>query len=365
MAPTTDPTLRPADDGWISDATVIGGLDIAGTVPGRLSGRLTGIGSDSEADHSQVHSVHLHAGRVISYRRRLIRTDVVTRNTVVFGGSILALGDDSPAYELRSDLDTFCRVDLAGQSRGVATYPKSEPVTGELHLIATAVTGAQAYVVVSAGALTRRSRPIAGSPNRATDLAITRDRVVFVADGSIGVTPRAGEARISWIATGVDAPILVNAHDVGATVVVVALTPSLERWTLDVASATVDREVLDPTPRRVARTADHLFGAEARFLWSTGEASVDKFDLTDRSFVSQMFPPDHTPGDLAYVVDPARRSDADGGWLVGFVHHALRNETDLIVLDAADLARPALVTVRIPRRIPRGLHTTWIPSTHQ
>ena len=363
MTPTTEP-LQPAADSSVPGATTITCLDIVGTAPVGLSGRLIGIGAESGADHSTVHSVHLHAGQVISYRSRPVRMDVVARNTVVFGRSILALGDGSVAYELTSDLDTLRRVDLAGQSRGVAVYPRSDPVTGELHLIASAVTGAQAHVVVSAGALTRRSRPIAGSPSRVTDLAITRDRVVLVADGVIGVTSRAGEARISWTATGVDAPALVNAHDVGATIVVVALTPSLERWTLDAASATVDREVLDPTPRRVARTADHPFGAEARFLWSTGDASVDKFDLTDSSVVSHTFPPDHTPGDLAYVADPARRSDADGGWLVGFVHHASRNETDLVVLDAADIARPALATVRIPRRIPRGLHSTWIPSTH-
>jgi carotenoid cleavage dioxygenase len=362
MAPTTEHPLQPTNDSSVSGATTITGLDIVGTVPDRLSGRLIGIGSDSEADHSRVHSVHLHAGQVISYRSRLVRTDVVTSNTVAFGDSILVLGDDSLAYELRSDLDTLCRVDLAGQSREVAAYPRTDPVTGELHLIATTVIGAQAHVVVSAGALTRRSRPIDGAPNRVTDLAITRDRVVFVADGFIGVTSRGGETRISWTATGVDAPVLVNAHDVGATVVVVALTPSLERWTLDVASATVEREVLDPTPSRVARTPDRPFG-EARFVWSIGDASVDKFDLTAGSFVSHTFRADHRPGDLVYVADPARRGDADGGWLVGFVHHASRNETDLVVLDASDIARPALATVRIPRRIALGLHSTWIPST--
>jgi carotenoid cleavage dioxygenase len=367
MAPTTEPPVQPVDDCSVMGATTITGLDIVGTVPVRLSGRLIGIGSgpEAEADHSRVHSVHLHGRRVISYRSRLVRTDVVISNTVVFGGSILALGADSFAYELRSDLDTFCRVDLAGQYREVAAYPRSDPVTGELHLVATAGTGAQAHVVVSAGALTRRSCPIDGAPNRVTDLAITRDRVVFVADGSIGVTPRAGETRISWIATGVDAPTLVNAHDVGATVVVLALTPSLERWTLDVASATVEREVLDPTPSRVARTPDHPFGADARFVWSIGDASVDKFDLTAGSFVSHTFRADHRPEDLVYVTDPARRSDADGGWLVGFVHHAARDETDFVVLDAADISRPAFATVRIPLRIPRGLHSTWIPSTHQ
>ena len=69
--------------------------------------------------------------------------------------------------------------------------------------------------------------------------------------------------------------------------------------------------------------------------------------------------------ETVYVADPAQPSDADGGWLVGFVHHASRNETDLVVLDAADIARPPFASVRIPRRIPCGLHSTWLPSTDQ
>ena len=68
-------------------------------------------------------------------------------------------------------------------------------------------------------------------------------------------------------------------------------------------------------------------------------------------------------GDLDFVADPSRQCDADGGWLVGFLHNASRDHTDVVVLDAADLNRPAIATVRIPRRIARGHHSTWIPST--
>jgi carotenoid cleavage dioxygenase-like enzyme len=85
--------------------------------------------------------------------------DIVASNIVVFGGSILALGDGSLAYELTSDLDTLRRVDLAGQSRGLSAYPKRDPVTGDLHVLAIAANGAHSHVVVSSGAFTRTSRP--------------------------------------------------------------------------------------------------------------------------------------------------------------------------------------------------------------
>lgn len=47
---------------------------------------------------------------------------------------------------------------------------------------------------------------------------------------------------------------------------------------------------------------------------------------------------------------------------MGYVHDASTDRTDLIVRDAADITLPAVATVRIPGRIPRGLHATWIPD---
>jgi carotenoid cleavage dioxygenase len=69
------------------------------------------------------------------------------------------------------------------------------------------------------------------------------------------------------------------------------------------------------------------------------------------------------PGAVTFVPDPARRHREDGGWLVGFVHDENRHEAELIVLDAAAIERSPVVTVRIPRHIPYGLHGTWIPAT--
>ena len=40
---------------------------------------------------------------------------------------------------------------------------------------------------------------------------------------------------------------------------------------------------------------------------------------------------------------------------------ALSADSDLVVLDSADLA--SLGSVRIHRHVPRGVHSTWIPST--
>ena len=320
------PSTFPSDDRDVDN--IVAGLTIAGGFPAGLSGRLLGIGPDANGD-GVIHCIDVRAGRSVSYRRSWVKTDVVAQrlgidrspgprnggpdvvdgNIVVFAGSILALGDGSLAYELTPDLETVRRVDLAGQTRGLTAFPKIDAATGDLHLLTVAAAGAQAHVVVSAGALTRTTRTIAAPPVPVNDLAITRDRVVFVANGFVGVTSRDREANITWLPTGVDTARLVHAHDGGDTVVVVALTPSLERWTL-ASTPAVAREVLDPTPQH--------FVATARLV--------------------------------------------EGGWLVGYVHDASTDTTDVVIRDAADITLPAVATVRIPGRIPRGLHATWIPD---
>jgi carotenoid cleavage dioxygenase-like enzyme len=378
MAPPTESTIT--------------NLNVVGALPPELFGRLLGIGPSSEAVSGgqspdaydgMVHSVSLHAGRTPSYRSRWIITDfvahrlgidpspgprnngpdIIASNVVAFGDSILALGDDSLAYELAPDLNTLRRVDLAGQLRRVGANPKRDPVTGDLHLLAVDATGAQAHVVVSSGAHTRTSRNLDGAPARISDLAISRDCIVFGSDGFVGVARRGTDAHVSWIATGQDAPYLVCAHDIGDTIIVFSMTPALERWTLHAPSATMRREVLDSTPQKFARANSQCAYECAEFLWSTTDVSVDKHDLASTSKASHFFERGQ-PSDLVFVADPSRPHDVDGGWLVGFVHHLGADETEVVVLDAADIAGRRIATIAIPRHIPRGLHSAWIPFTH-
>ncbi len=333
-------------------------LDVRGALPAGLSGRLVGIGRDGV-----VHSVQVHDGRA-SYCVRRFRTDAVLHNLVVFGGSILAFGDDSPAYELSAALDTLSPVDLAGKGRPVAPFPKFDPTTGELHVLACTVGGTQAHVVVSAGALTRRSRPILDTPNRIEDIALTDDRVVFLADGFVGVASRGREPRTVWIATGIAAPSAVHAHDARDAVVLLALTPLLERWTLHPGDASIQREVLDPTPRRFAHGCTTGDNGAPRLLWTTGNGTIGHHVLDAPLNVHYSLRP-NLPGDLVFVADAARDSDAGGGWIVGFVHDTAGEATELRIFDAADIVGPAVVPLPIPRPVPRELRCTWIPSTRQ
>jgi carotenoid cleavage dioxygenase len=156
---------------------------------------------------------------------------------------------------------------------------------------------------------------------------------------------------------------LITAHDDDETVVAYAVTPSLERWTLHCEDATIHRAVLDPTPQQFARSNKQLLDAPIRYCWSVADSATHKHDLITGGRETHAFQPGDRPGDFVFITDQARSNDEDGGWLIGLLQHA-GNETTLVVLDAAELARPPVAAVRIPRRIPQGAHALWIPSTH-
>ena len=297
----------------------------------------------------------------MSYSGRRVRTDAELHHVVAFGGSMLVFGDDTPAYELRPETDTLLRVDLAGHGRSLAALRKQDPATGELHLIAHDIDGRQAHVVVSAGALTRHSRPLIDAPARIRELVLSRDHVVLVADGYVGIARREGEPRTTWVATGIAAANLLHAHDTNDTVVVLALTPQLERWTLHHEVGSIQREVLDPTPRRFAHPGNHSGGGAPRYLWTTGNGTIGHHDLVNGCHVHHSLRAG-VPGDLVFVADATRDSDAAGGWLVGFVHDPSGVGSELYVIDAADIRGPVLATAAIPRLAPQGLRCTWIPS---
>ncbi|MFE0464336.1 carotenoid oxygenase family protein, partial [Kitasatospora sp. NPDC058965] len=70
--------------------------------------------------------------------------------------------------------------------------------------------------------------------------------------------------------------------------------------------------------------------------------------------------PGRTPGDAAFV--PADGTPGGPGWLMAFVHDAATDRSDLVVLDADDLAAPPVATVHLPRRVPAGFHGNWLPD---
>ena len=48
------------------------------------------------------------------------------------------------------------------------------------------------------------------------------------------------------------------------------------------------------------------------------------------------------------------------GWLMGYVIDAAAETTDLVILDASNIAAAPVASVHIPHRIPPGFHGNWL-----
>jgi carotenoid cleavage dioxygenase len=66
-------------------------------------------------------------------------------------------------------------------------------------------------------------------------------------------------------------------------------------------------------------------------------------------------------GESVFAPDP-EGTDEDDGWLLNIVYDDARDTSELIVLDARDVAAGPIATVHLPRRVPFGFHANWFAA---
>ena len=53
----------------------------------------------------------------------------------------------------------------------------------------------------------------------------------------------------------------------------------------------------------------------------------------------------------------------DDGYLFTYVYDEQKNTSDLLILDAQDMARPPIAEVHLPVRVPYGFHGNWVADS--
>jgi len=64
------------------------------------------------------------------------------------------------------------------------------------------------------------------------------------------------------------------------------------------------------------------------------------------------------PGECVVLPRPGSSAEVDA-WAALFVHGRNGEGTELVLLDVARFAAPPVARVRIPGRVPLGLHAKW------
>jgi 8'-apo-carotenoid 13,14-cleaving dioxygenase len=326
------------------------------------------------------------------------------------------------SVELNYELDTVARNDFYGTLPGAfSAHTKLDPRTGELHAMVYAwaqwLDHVQ-YVIVGVDGRVRTAVDVAlPGMTMLHDLSLT-ERYAVIFDqpvtvdidlaiagrfpfrwnpeygNRVGLVPRAAvdagmagielAGQIVWV----EMPLCysfhpLNAYDADDGSVVIDLcvydtmfhqelrgpfeSPSrLERWVVNPATRHATVTVVDESPNEFPRVAEAYTSQAHRYGYTVAPALDEKagwptlkHDLVTGSRTVL----DHGPGRCAGEAVLVPRVDAaaeDDGWLLAMVHDLGAESTDLVVMDAADLARGYVARIGLPQRVPFGFHANWV-----
>lgn len=341
-------------------------------------------------------------------------------NVSVFphAGRLLSSGEVGFPFDIDPrDLSTVAAYDFGGKlTTAMTAHPKADPVTGDLHFFGYGFMAPfLTYHVAGPDGVLRSSQQIeVAGPTMMHDFAVTDRHAIFweqpvvfdmdaaVAGSSmpftwkpsygsrIGVMPLGGStADIRWVeidncyvfhgtnayADGHDVVLDVNRLDSMFGPDGDNPPTALHRWTIGTGGADLtfhDQQVTDL--QMDLPTIDHRYtGRRHRHAWyatldrngpyGIEFAGICHFD--HETGATDIWDPgtDLRAGEATFVADPDGSGAEGEGWVLTFVYDRTTDTSQLVVLDALDVARGPVATVQLPVRVPYGFHGAWVPTT--
>ena len=185
-----------------------------------------------------------------------------------------------------------------------------------------------------------------------------------------------GNTRIILVGCRIENPLADDPQNpasegVVPTIGFLRLAPRLHRWTLNLATGGVHEETLDDTLIEFSRMDNRALGYRCRYGYSGRVPQLEtirfdgivKHDLHRGSSQQFRFAPGWHGGETTFVPRQGSPSDSpdDDGYVLTFRR---RRDADLVpgVFAAEQIERGPIGKVRLPRRVPTGYHTYWVPA---
>ncbi|MEM7094173.1 MAG: carotenoid oxygenase family protein [Actinomycetota bacterium] len=345
-------------------------------------------------------------------------------NTNVIGhnGQTLAIVEAGTApVELNYELETIGTCDWGGTlQNGFSAHPKYDPLTGEMHAMcyspAELVDKVQYVVVDGDGQVTKTlpihlpSMPMIHDMGLTQKYAVVFDLPVAVDldmafagvtfplrwfddyESRVGLLPRTASSDAEIIWCEIDPCYAfhpLNSYDLPDGRVVIDICrfdklfemdrngpfrdslPQLERWTVDPVAMRVSRELIDERHQEFPRVAGSVLNERHRYGYTAAVGNSNnewqfgntiKYDFDAGTSVEH----DHGPGRGGaepVFVSRGGSTTEDDGWIMTVVYDAAEDRSDVVILDAQDLAADAVATIQLPVRIPIGFHGNWVRDT--
>jgi carotenoid cleavage dioxygenase-like enzyme len=349
--------------------------------------------------------------------------DSANTDIVYHAGRLLALWwlGGQPYVVRLPELET-CGTAQLGAMKTVSAHPKVDMVTGEMMVFDyKPMPPYLTYGVVSPDGELRHHTVIdLDGPRLQHDMAITehyslvfdmslmwdpallklgQTKVRFFRDrpSRIGVLPRYGQgSEVRWFSC---APFYmyhtINAWEDGDTIVLVGcriehplagdpenpaaeqvptigflrLAPRLHRWTLDLKTGSVREEQLDDDFAEFPRMDNRRLGRPSRYSYSGHIGSIPlmrfdglvKHDTTTGQRTTYTFPDGCYGGEPTFA-PRAGSTDEDDGYVLTFLEDDRSGESSLGIFDARRIEAGPVGAILMPRRVPTGYHTWWVPQ---
>jgi carotenoid cleavage dioxygenase-like enzyme len=349
-----------------------------------------------------------------------ISANTANTNIVWHAGRLLALWEaglptelDPVTLETRGSWDFAGRLTRRNHPTGIMTaHPKLDPRTGEMLMFGySPVEPYLVYNVVDRnGNLTKSVELDVPWPSMMHDFITTAEHVIFpvfpvvfdlgaIASGGqvmswqpergtmLGVMPRDGEAKdLRWFHTD---PCYVfhpmNAHSEGARVIAeVARFPvvplfgvedqgpaNFYRFTIDLERGEARQEQLDDVTMEFPRLDERYTGLPYAHGYAGGALRQDRglvgfdsilhYNVQTGSRSAHVLREGSYTGEPVFV--PSRPGAPEGeGVLLATVYREDERSSDLLVLDAENVEKDPLATIKLPTRVPFGFHGNWRPA---
>ncbi|MEI8050345.1 MAG: carotenoid oxygenase family protein [Actinomycetes bacterium] len=340
-------------------------------------------------------------------------------SVVTHAGRVLSLGEVGLPYEISpTDLSTIGPVlDGGGTNSNMTAHPKIDPATGFMHSFGYGFTDPFLEYRVHDAEGRLVSNEVIPVPRSVMmhDFAITSSDVIFMdlpvlfdmknaiamvadpASGAVpyrwdpsvgarlGVMPLGGRAsQIRWV--DIDPCYVyhtVNAVRKGDEIALdvcrldstfapetVASSSTRHRWTINTAGThlRVADQRFDVPPADLPTIDPRHRGTGWRHSWLAelnsrpGEISfsgVQHFDATSGALDRW------SPGGARRAGEPLFVPEGTGegeGWILSFVYDPSTNRSNLVVLDALNVAKGPVAEVHLPVRVPYGFHASFVTA---
>jgi len=145
-------------------------------------------------------------------------------------------------------------------------------------------------------------------------------------------------------------------------------SPSLYRATIDLDAKTVKHSQLDNHAVEFPRINEKLISQANRYIYLPTQTTGDegkgfnalmKYDLEEQKSILHDFGKDVEIGEAVFVAKASANAE-DDGYLALFTYDKNEDKSDFVLLDAQSFMDKPIASVRLPRRVPHGLHGSWM-----